>query len=278
MRIVNDIHKDWWETHPKPLPDELADEMDCVHHQRTEAKIAAVKREADKQAFAFAQAALAANASKLVEGGAALNLLQSQAGEEALAFEEAGPSTDGLCSGSDCATTDLVPYDGPTQGRIEVYRDGVWGTICSHGWTYWDADLFCQYLGYPGAYPHAFATDAYFGEGTGPILLAELDCTAESPDIFHCPSQKEKASSGCAHGNDAGVVCIPKHVKCNKPASSSKCSSKGGAAASAVPTSSAAPVPMPLPTAAAPEPAETPAAKKLFRRARNKARHAARLL
>ena len=38
------------------------------------------------------------------------------------------------------------------EGRVEVYCNGQWGTICSTGFGYTDADTICKQLGYDGHY------------------------------------------------------------------------------------------------------------------------------
>lgn len=95
-------------------------------------------------------------------------------------------------------------------GLVEVFMHGQWGRVCDYSWDFDDASVVCRQLGYPGA-EHSTCCGMYFGKGTGPPLMARVDCSGTEASIFHC-SHVGKDDARCSRRSSAGVVC-----KLNKP-------------------------------------------------------------
>ncbi|XP_043944598.1 deleted in malignant brain tumors 1 protein-like [Protopterus annectens] len=112
------------------------------------------------------------------------------------------------CSGNkmDQHVSELRVINGANScsGRVEVYYDNEWGTVCDDGWGMEEATVICRYLGC-GAAVSAPGT-AHYGKGTGPILMNELNCVGSETSLKQCPFRGWKLHD-CNHTKDAGVHC-----------------------------------------------------------------------
>ncbi|XP_062903312.1 galectin-3-binding protein-like [Mobula hypostoma] len=97
----------------------------------------------------------------------------------------------------------------PSEGRVEVYYDGEWGTVCDDGWDLTDAHVVCRSLGYLNA-TEAVRGGA-FGSGSGPILLDDVFCTGTETSLANCKTKGWKIHD-CQHSEDAGVRCDPRRL------------------------------------------------------------------
>ncbi|NXJ12298.1 WC11 protein, partial [Odontophorus gujanensis] len=89
-------------------------------------------------------------------------------------------------------------------GRVEIWNQGSWGTICDDFWDVADANVVCRQLGCGSAV--SALSEAAFGEGTGPIWLEKVHCKGTELSLWDCPS-KPLLGKNCDHKEDAAVDC-----------------------------------------------------------------------
>ena len=100
----------------------------------------------------------------------------------------------------------LVGGSTSSEGRVELFYQGAWGTVCDDGWDLNDATVVCKQLGFSSA--SAAPHEAQYGQGTGDIILDNVSCSGTEERIFDC-SHNGYRSHNCSHGEDASVVCVP---------------------------------------------------------------------
>ncbi|PIK45167.1 scavenger receptor cysteine-rich protein type 12 precursor [Apostichopus japonicus] len=104
----------------------------------------------------------------------------------------------------------LVNGNTTNEGRVEVYVDGEWGTVCDDSWDFYDAVVVCQMLGYPTA--TGYREQAYYGEGYGQIFLDQVECIGNEESLNDCP-KNDIGDTNCGHDEDAGVECSTENVQ-----------------------------------------------------------------
>ena len=97
--------------------------------------------------------------------------------------------------------------NGPTQyeGRVEVYHNGEWGTVCDDGWDLNDAQIVCSELGFGNAVVATY--NSFYGESNSEIWLDNLDCVGNESTIGECSHRGWGIEYCDRHSEDAGVKC-----------------------------------------------------------------------
>ena len=76
--------------------------------------------------------------------------------------------------------------------------------MCDDGWDNKDSDVVCRQLGFKGV--NKTRVKAYYGEGSGTILLGNVQCTGKEAYIWEC-SHSGWNVDYCGHNEDVGVEC-----------------------------------------------------------------------
>ncbi len=135
----------------------------------------------------------------------------------------------------------LVNGSSVMEGRVEIcFNNTYTNTICDDFWDELEAQVVCRQLGFFTQgffiiciYSHGLVTvpflfwiklptetlsifctsigslpvkGAFFGQGTGRILLDDLSCDGSEQTLLNC-TNRNSMPSGCDHSEDAGVKC-----------------------------------------------------------------------
>ncbi|XP_036608776.1 lysyl oxidase homolog 2 isoform X1 [Trichosurus vulpecula] len=95
------------------------------------------------------------------------------------------------------------------EGRVELYYDGVWGTVCDDDFSIHAAHVVCRELGYVEAI--SWAPSSSYGKGEGPIWMDNVHCTGREVTLASCSSNGWGVTD-CKHTEDVGVVCSDKRI------------------------------------------------------------------
>ena len=87
------------------------------------------------------------------------------------------------------------------EGRVEVYYNGEWGTVCGFGWGLNNAAVVCSQLGFGPAVEFA-----YYGSGNSRIWFNYVYCNGTESNIGNC-SHGRWGYNDCGHEKDVGVKC-----------------------------------------------------------------------
>ncbi len=105
------------------------------------------------------------------------------------------------------------------EGRLEIYINGRWGTICDDYWNDEEADVACRQLGFAGG---SVVDASRFNAGSGrragffpagddgqPTWLDDVRCNGSESDLLECRHRRsESGRVGCRRYEDVGIRCV----------------------------------------------------------------------
>ncbi|KAK6180370.1 hypothetical protein SNE40_012539 [Patella caerulea] len=95
--------------------------------------------------------------------------------------------------------------DGKSTGKLQVYQNGEWGTVCEAGFDDKDATVACKVLGYESG--SALCCSPY-GYNFDSAVMSEVNCTGSETKLSECSSKKYSSVSLCYRQEYASVACF----------------------------------------------------------------------
>ena len=90
------------------------------------------------------------------------------------------------------------------EGRLEVYYNNQWGTVCDDEFDGNDAMVACRQLGFNGS--ASVISSSNIDDGIGLIVLDNLLCTGVEERLVEC-EHRGLGVENCDHSEDIGISC-----------------------------------------------------------------------
>ncbi|XP_076845940.1 HHIP-like protein 1 [Brachyhypopomus gauderio] len=101
----------------------------------------------------------------------------------------------------------LVSSDNrPDRGRVEIFVQGEWGTVCDDLFNSRAAEVVCRQMGFARVVHVAKRAELGSGGSGLRILLDDVECEGTERTLLHCKHAKI-GKHNCSHAEDVGVVC-----------------------------------------------------------------------
>lgn len=96
------------------------------------------------------------------------------------------------------------------EGRVEVFHQGEWGTVCDDNWKEENARVVCYELGFTSVRKALQS----FGPGRGRVWMDQVNCNGSESAFVECPNSGW-GNTACTHQEDVGVICSGKFFLSN---------------------------------------------------------------
>ena len=93
------------------------------------------------------------------------------------------------------------------EGRLEIYYQGVWRSVCTQHWTLKEAHVACRMMGYHSA---LYARTIY-GSFDSQVGIKDLRCNGSEKDLVGCRNNSWNLQ-GCQDKMYATAICSGKYI------------------------------------------------------------------
>lgn len=100
----------------------------------------------------------------------------------------------------------LVGGSSMYEGRLQIFYNSIWGSVCDNGWDFNSARVACRQLGFADALVAVTDPDYGNAENEEVFIINNVKCSGNEPGLQYC------ANSGfeyhdCLVSSVAGVIC-----------------------------------------------------------------------
>ena len=104
-----------------------------------------------------------------------------------------------------CPPVRLVGGESENKGRVEIYYNNTWGTVCrDYYWREIDSNTVCRQLGYNGT--TGYYLSPFIGHENTPVWMDRVSCGTYDLCLGRC-SFNGFGKSRCQHTQDIFVNC-----------------------------------------------------------------------
>ena len=89
------------------------------------------------------------------------------------------------------------------EGRLEIFHNGKWGTVCDDRFRDVSAGVACRQLGFTGGVVLPMQS---FPQGSDPIWMDNVTCTGSELGLSECP-HAGYGNENCYHFEDVNIAC-----------------------------------------------------------------------
>lgn len=96
--------------------------------------------------------------------------------------------------------------ENPREGRVEVFHNGRWGTVCGDDWGIEEAMTVCRQLNL--GYASKAVTHKNFSETGLKIIMSGVKCRVDETSLYYCQHDEWKNTTCSSDDKVAGVICV----------------------------------------------------------------------